>query len=118
MPTATTSKLSLRLRLSPPDLRPATHECLQEMLHLLREVDTLDPNGQAFRYSRMKQTKGQAVPSFEKQELYDVRTLGNRLKETLRYLADGVASWLADEIDFATDHAAEMRSYLPEDYGP
>lgn len=78
-----------------------------EIISVIRDVDKLDPTGQGFRYSR-KKDRGGSRPSFETQELYDVRDIGQRLQETLSFLADGVGSWLEEQIDTANDLLGEF----------
>ncbi len=84
----------------------------------IRDLDAMDPTGQGFRYAKTKKRKGGTRPSFEKQQLFDVRSIGGTLRTSLGFLADGVGTWLEVEIDNAHDYLAELRSQMPEDYGP
>lgn len=76
----------------------------------IRDLDAMDPTGQAFRYSRTKKPKGGTRRSFEKQQLCDVRSLGQHLRKCLGFLADGVGSWLEAELTMLTTISANSRA--------
>lgn len=84
----------------------------------IRDLDAMDPTGQGSRYARTKKRQGGTRPSFEKQQLYVVRSMGEHLRTSLGFLADGVGTWLEVEIDNGHEYLAELESQVPHDYGP
>ncbi|MCA1708645.1 MAG: hypothetical protein LC808_37330 [Actinobacteria bacterium] len=75
-----------------------------EVVDTIRQLDALDPSGQAFRNAHVKdKTLKAMVPARPNQQLVDVRQLGQRLSEAFKLVAYGHLSVLDELLDIQQD---------------
>jgi len=75
-----------------------------DVVDTIRQLDDLDPSGQAFRYTQVKDRHlKKLVPARPNQQLVDVRQLGQRLSDAFKLVADGLLSVLDEVLDVQRD---------------
>jgi hypothetical protein len=85
-----------------------------DVVDVVRALHDLDPSGQEFRYSKVKDKAMQLVPARPNQELVDVIALRDRLRAAFKLIAWGLVGGELDNwLDLQADFHAEARSWGP-----